>query len=66
MIPPVLEKKLVHAGNAALSGACMLLFDAGLRQKALALARKAKNINLAEDQGFQSRYISALNFPDWH
>ncbi|HBB13231.1 MAG TPA: hypothetical protein DCZ76_03020 [Treponema sp.] len=64
MIPPVLENNLVHAGNAALSGACMLLFDAGLRQKALALARKAMNINLAEDQGFQSRYISALNFPD--
>ena len=31
---------------------------------ALLLAQKAKNINLAEDEGFQARYISALNFPD--
>ena len=64
MIPSFMEENVCHAGNAALSGASMLLLDEGLRKDALLLARKAMNINLAEDQGFQSRYIKALNFPD--
>ena len=64
MIPSFMEENVCHAGNAALSGACMLLLDEALRKDALLLARKAKNINLAEDEGFQARYINALNFPD--
>ncbi|MBP5748104.1 MAG: DUF4445 domain-containing protein [Treponema sp.] len=64
MIPSFLEGSVVHAGNAALGGASMLLFDENLRKDALLLARKAKNINLAQDEGFQARYIKALNFPD--
>lgn len=64
MIPGVLKKNVIHAGNAALSGACMLLFDDELRKKAQTLSRNVKNINLAQEDSFQESYIRSLNFPE--
>ena len=60
----LLPKKLVHrsetVGNAALTGASMLLLDSDLRQKAQMLAASATTIELSSDPIFAERYISGM------
>ena len=60
----LLPKKLAHrsetVGNAALTGASMLLLDSDLRQKAQILAASATTIELSSDPIFAERYISGM------
>lgn len=62
LIPPALEKRCVHLGNAALAGAAALIFSPSLREKASALAHKAHQINLAAVPGFQQRFLEGIDF----
>ena len=63
MIPQT-EKNIIPIGNAALSGAILMLFSQKFRKKAEELSKCAQNIDLAQKSDFQERYISALSFPD--
>ena len=60
----LLPKELAHrsetVGNAALTGASMLLLDSDLRQKAQILAASATTIELSSDPIFAERYISGM------
>lgn len=62
LLPPELEKRTVHLGNAALSGASALLFSNVLREKARNLAKKAVQVNLAGIPEFQERFLQGIDF----
>ena len=62
MIPPAPCAKKTPLGNAALSGAATLLLNPHRTKNALALARKAKLIELGGDADFSERFIKALVF----
>jgi uncharacterized 2Fe-2S/4Fe-4S cluster protein (DUF4445 family) len=62
MIPPAPRAKKTPLGNAALSGAATLLLNPHRAKNALALARKAKLIELGGDADFSERFIKALTF----
>ena len=63
MIPPELTARAQAAGNAALTGAAMLLLDTRLRAQADALARAARVVQLGGSERFDTRFIDALAFP---
>ncbi len=58
---PSYLKKIIHCGNAALSGAS-LLFDEKYRLQAKKIVQNSKSINLAESEKFQEAFIENLNF----
>lgn len=62
LLPSQLEKRTVHLGNAALSGASALLFSNILRDKARMIASKAIQINLAGIPEFQERFLKGIDF----
>ncbi len=62
LLPPQLEKRTIHLGNASLSGASALLFSNVLRDKARSLAKKAIQINLAGIPEFQERFLKGIDF----
>lgn len=62
LLPAELEKRTIHLGNAALSGASALLFSNVLREKARALAKKSVQINLAGIPEFQQRFLKGIDF----
>ncbi|MDO4505734.1 MAG: ASKHA domain-containing protein [Spirochaetales bacterium] len=62
MIPEALSHRVVSLGNGSLTGATMLLVDDGLRNTALKIAAKSQIIDLAQYEGFQERFVSAINF----
>ncbi len=62
MIPENTFKTIVQAGNAALSGAILLLNDEW-KNKATEIVKMSKWYDLAEEKNFQELYISSLQFP---
>ena len=64
MFPFNIEENIIHAGNAALTGAEMQLLCNDYIQKGLDIAKNAQSINLAEESDFQELYINALNLGD--
>lgn len=62
LIHKALAGRVSLLGNAALRGAALLLRDAGLAGKSDALARRARIIDLAEDEAFERLYIKNMNF----
>ena len=62
LIPPELEKRTVHLGNAALAGAVGLLFSSALRKKCTEMAKKSYQINLAAVPEFQIRFLNSIDF----
>lgn len=62
MFPAQLEKRTIHLGNAALSGASALLFSNALRAKAQKLAKNSVQVNLAAIPEFQQRFIQSIDF----
>ncbi|MBR1404998.1 MAG: DUF4445 domain-containing protein [Treponema sp.] len=62
LLPEQLEKRTIHLGNAALSGASALLFSNVLRAKAKDLAQKAVQVNLAAVPEFQQRFLKGIDF----
>ena len=61
LIPEEYVPLCVSPGNAVLPGLLHYAADAGAREKEL--LQKAEVINLAEQVGFEERYIENLNFP---
>lgn len=62
---PEFEEERVHViGNAALSGAVMVLLDRRFDEKARALTQRCACINLAESPQFQMLYPECMLFPE--
>lgn len=63
MLPPLPPEDIVMVGNAAGSGAVMVLCDPGYVKQAEELAARTTVINLAADPLFQEHFITRLSFP---
>ena len=61
LLPPVLARKTVPLGNAALTGACMLL-SADTRKKAQEIARSAVHIPLGGSEEFNNAFVEHMLF----
>lgn len=64
LIPRSLVEKVRVLGNAALSGAMMLLLDTGCRAKAEQLAKASQQLNLGGNPKFNENYIDQMFFPE--
>lgn len=62
LIPPLMADNATTKGNAALTGACMILQDEGLIEKAEKIAREATVISLDTDARFSELYIENMMF----
>ena len=62
LIPPELEEACRVIGNAALSGAAMLLWDRDLWARSVALADSARTVDLAGSRFFMDRYVENMMF----
>ena len=62
MIPQKLCHHVFSIGNGSLAGATMFLVDDSLRDTAFDLAKNSLVLDLARYEGFQDRFVSALDF----
>ncbi|MBO4369552.1 MAG: DUF4445 domain-containing protein, partial [Desulfovibrio sp.] len=61
-IPHGLGSRVEAVGNAALSGASLLLTDTNARKELTALCAKAQVLQLPDDPRFEKRFIAAMHF----
>jgi uncharacterized 2Fe-2S/4Fe-4S cluster protein (DUF4445 family) len=64
LIPPELAAKARILGNAALTGAMMMLVNRGLLPEAKALAADARTVNLGACTGFEQNFMDCMMFPE--
>jgi uncharacterized 2Fe-2S/4Fe-4S cluster protein (DUF4445 family) len=64
LLPNLPAERITFVGNAALSGARMLLLDATLRDEAERLSRATRYLELAGRPDFQSAFAEAMLFPE--
>ncbi len=64
LLPRELAENSETVGNAALSGASMLLLVSDLKKKAKSMAEKAKVLDLSTDKGFSERYMLGMIFEE--
>jgi len=64
LFPEVDPADVEIVGNAAGAGAILALFDDSYRQKALALSREAKVVDLGGHPKFQDVFMNSLAFPE--
>lgn len=64
LLPRAVKDVCTTVGNAALSGAAMLLLDPALRETAARLAAQAQTVELSTHPVFTDRYISAMMFDE--
>ena len=62
LIPPTLAGKVKVSGNAALSGAAMLLLDKSCRAQAAHIAKSAGVLDLASNPVFADLYMQGMMF----
>lgn len=62
MIPTVDPEKVINIGNAAAQGAMLALLSDQKRREARTLQKKIHCIELANNPGFQEKFINNLNF----
>ncbi len=62
LIPREITEKACIIGNAALSGAIMMLFDDAKIQRSLKIAESSKHIILGGNEDFNSAYIKNMMF----
>lgn len=62
LIPRELEGKIKIVGNAALSGASMLLLNKNARSEAIRIAREARTVELSVNKSFAERYMYGMMF----
>lgn len=60
LLPKVIAKQKIVVGNAALSGAIMLLLDKNAKNKAENIAKNATPLNLATDANFINYYTMSM------
>ena len=63
LLPPVEEERVLGLGNAASTGAGMMLVSVDQRRRALELARKISYVELAGDGRFRELFVDCLAFP---
>ena len=64
LIPDGIQELSVPIGNAALSGAVMLLLNQGLRDEIASIAKNAKTIALGGNPRFNQNYVEHMMFPE--
>ena len=64
LIPRPLETRTRVLGNAALTGAAMLLLDSDRIETAEKLAAAVEHVELAADPDFMDRYVAGMEFPE--
>ena len=62
LIPPELEDRCKVIGNAALTGAAMLLWDRNLWEESVRLADSAETVDLAGSRFFMDQYVENMMF----
>lgn len=62
LIPEELLEKTQVLGNAALSGAAMLLLNPGLREKAALIAETSETVDLSTNPTFMDLYVESMMF----
>ncbi len=62
LIPQIPAEKIDFIGNAAATGASMMLLSDEFRKQAAALAARVEHVELAASADFQIRYINAMGF----
>lgn len=63
MFPELPLDRIVPVGNAAGTGAIQLLTDNWARTEILEISKRTNYVELSEERVFQSKFISALDFP---
>jgi len=63
LLPPVEEECVLGLGNAASTGAGMMLVSMNERQRALELAKKIQYVELAGNDRFRELFVDCLAFP---
>jgi uncharacterized 2Fe-2S/4Fe-4S cluster protein (DUF4445 family) len=63
LFPPEFDGKVHYVGNTSRTGAETLLTNASSRGALLAAVRNVDAVELANDEGFQKTFVSALAFP---
>jgi uncharacterized 2Fe-2S/4Fe-4S cluster protein (DUF4445 family) len=63
LLPPVEEERVLGLGNAASTGAGMMLRSMNERRRALELAKKIQYVELAGNERFRELFVDCLAFP---
>jgi uncharacterized 2Fe-2S/4Fe-4S cluster protein (DUF4445 family) len=63
LLPPVEEERVLGLGNAASTGAGMMLLSTVERKRALELAKKIQYVELAGNDRFRELFVDCLTFP---
>jgi len=63
LVPAQFAARAAAVGNAALSGAALLLLDTQLRAKAQQIASNAQVVQLGGDEGFEKHFMAEMDFP---
>jgi uncharacterized 2Fe-2S/4Fe-4S cluster protein (DUF4445 family) len=64
MLPPLAEHAFETVGNAAGEGAVLALIDKAVAERAAAIARKTRAVDLASPPDFHRVFVNSLGFPD--
>ena len=64
MLPRLPEHAVEAVGNAAGDGAILALLDRTVNERAAALARRTRVVDLAAHPDFQKVFVNSLGFPD--
>ncbi len=65
LYPSIDEKKIKFAGNAAGSGAGRVLLDMNFRMLTEKYAKKISHVELAQEKGFQAKFLNAMELKPW-
>jgi uncharacterized 2Fe-2S/4Fe-4S cluster protein (DUF4445 family) len=63
ILPPVEEYRVLGLGNAASTGAGMMLVSMNERRRARELAKKIQYVELAGNERFRELFVDCLAFP---
>ncbi len=63
LIPDVPKEKIRFLGNAAGTGATMILLSSEIRERATRIAEKTRYVELAAEREFQTEYLDSLHLP---
>ena len=64
LLPPVDPQKVITLGNAASTGAAMVLLSKKKWQQASAIADQVEHVELSLHRGFYDAFVNAMDFPD--
>jgi len=64
MFPPIDEDRIIQAGNAAGTGACLALLSKRQLEGAHGLAKMIEHVELGAHADFQAEFMKAMYFPE--